>query len=186
MGSWARAVQVALRVEFDEVERALVTAWELMQADKFEWRVEDEDIHMNLERFVTDKIGMLGKKMRIRVVPETISIATTLRLFVLDSVEEIANGVKELGKALVNRAEHTQDILVPGLTHVQNGQPIRFGHVLAGHAWAPHPRPRKTGKRRKKQLWLPCATRFGRAFRYSTRDRFGSNRERRLDFARRP
>jgi argininosuccinate lyase len=136
--AWARGL-VTLRSlteqDFVQIEQALATAWELMQTDQFDWRVEDEDVHMNLERFVTDKIGVLGKKMHSGRSRNDL-IATTLRLFVKDAVDEVASGVKELGKALVNRAEHTQDILVPGLTHVQNGQPIRFGHVLAGHAWA--------------------------------------------------
>lgn len=136
--AWARGlVQCGslTQKEFDEVELALSAAWELMQADKFEWRVEDEDVHMNLERFITDKIGVLGKKMHSGRSRNDL-IATTLRLFVRDAIAQISEGVKDLGQALVDRAEHTQDVLVPGLTHVQNGQPIRFGHVLAGHAWA--------------------------------------------------
>jgi argininosuccinate lyase len=136
--AWARGLALIgslTEKDFVQIEQTLATAWELMQADKFDWRVEDEDVHMNLERFVTDKIGVLGKKMHSGRSRNDL-IATTLRLFVRDAIAQISDGVKDLGQALVNRAEHTQNILVPGLTHVQNGQPIRFGHVLAGHAWA--------------------------------------------------
>ncbi len=136
--AWAKALAQARILDADEAAKisgALDEALSLIRAGGFEWRVEDEDVHMNLERFVTEKAGSLGKKMHTGRSRNDL-IATTLRLFVHASVSETAQAVRQLALALVQRAEKDLDVLVPGLTHVQHGQPIRHGHVLAGHAWA--------------------------------------------------
>lgn len=136
--AWAKsihAIRVITSEELSAATRALDEALTLIEADQFEWRVQDEDIHMNLERFVTERCGALGKKLHLGRSRNDL-IATTLRLFVRDSADEIANGLQGLALALCDRAEAEIDVLVPGLTHLQNGQPVRFGHVLASHGWA--------------------------------------------------
>ena len=136
--AWARALaglKILTQEEFKQVESTLSEALTLMEAGKFQWRVEDEDIHMNLERFVTERAGILGKKMHVGRSRNDL-IATTLRLFARDTVEELSAEVKDLILALCERAEKDADVIVPGLTHLQHGQPIRHGHTLAGHGWA--------------------------------------------------
>jgi argininosuccinate lyase len=63
-------------------------------------------------------------------------IATTLRLFVHDSLETVISGLSQVISALSEKAKTTLDIITPGMTHLQSGQPIRVGHILAAHAWA--------------------------------------------------
>lgn len=136
--AWAKAladIGVLTPAESGLACSALQEALKLIEEGRFDWRVEDEDIHMNLERYVTEKHGMLGKKMHLGRSRNDL-IATTLKLFVRDSQNELAEVVRGLVEAIAEKAEATMDIIVPGLTHVQHGQPVRFGHVLVSHGWA--------------------------------------------------
>ena len=114
---------------------ALSQAQVLMEADKFDWREEDEDIHMNLERFVNDTTQGLGKKMHAGRSRNDL-IATTLKLHVATSATEVAALIQNLINSMVTLAEKNSDVISPGMTHLQNGQPIRWSHAILGHAWA--------------------------------------------------
>ena len=136
--AWAHALSKINSLTAEEngqIQAALDEALTLMNAGTFDWRVRDEDIHMNLERFVTEKCGSLGKKMHLGRSRNDL-IATTLRLFVADSMLEISTLLKNLVLAIADQAEKQMHVIVPGFTHLQHGQPIRFGHVLASHGWA--------------------------------------------------
>ena len=136
--AWAKGLSALGVLTTDELARglqALDAALALMEAGQFEWRAQDEDVHMNLERFVTDKEGALGKKMHLGRSRNDL-IATSLRLFVRDSLITVAAGLKDLTLALTEQAEKNLEVIIPGMTHLQHGQPVRFGHALAGHAWA--------------------------------------------------
>ncbi len=121
--------------EGDKAKALLEDAFGMIQNGSFEWRIEDEDIHMNLERFVTEKAGDLGKKIHMGRSRNDL-IATTLRLFVNDTASDVLNLTGKLASALCDVAEKYASIIVPGTTHMQHGQPISFGHMLAAHAWA--------------------------------------------------
>ncbi|MFH1829853.1 MAG: argininosuccinate lyase [Pseudomonadota bacterium] len=107
----------------------------MIQKGSFEWRIEDEDIHMNLERFITERAGDLGKKIHVGRSRNDL-IATTLRLYTNDVAKEASGQTRSLASALCDLAEKYASVIVPGTTHMQHGQPISFGHVLASHAWA--------------------------------------------------
>jgi len=114
---------------------ALSQAEALMKANKFDWREEDEDIHMNLERFVSDHTQGLGKKMHAGRSRNDL-IATTLKLHVADSATEVMALLTTLIESMVSLAGKNKHIIIPGMTHLQNGQPIRWSHAILGHAWA--------------------------------------------------
>ena len=136
--AWARGLAqlgVLNARELLAVEGNLTQANDFIAKGQFEWREEDEDIHMNLERFATQSLGELGKKMHWGRSRNDL-IATTLRLYARDSLDETATRVRGLVDALVATAEREIDVLMPGLTHVQNGQPLRFAHFLLSHAQA--------------------------------------------------
>lgn len=117
------------------IKASLLKAEVLMQNSQFEWREEDEDIHMNLERFVNDQTNGLGKKMHAGRSRNDL-IATTIKLNVADSVTEITGLLSSLIMAMVELAEKNKHVIIPGMTHLQNSQPIRWSHALLGHAWA--------------------------------------------------
>ncbi len=117
------------------IETALAEALTDILADRFVWNIRDEDIHMHLERFVTERCGELGKKMHAGRSRNDL-IATTLRLFVRDSLLDIRAELLPLLTTLIDQAEQQIDVVIPGATHLQHGQPVRLGHVLLGHAEA--------------------------------------------------
>ena len=120
--------------EAQKVEAVLDEAVAAIGAGTFAWNVRDEDIHMHLERYVTDRLGDIGKRMHLGRSRNDL-IATTLRLYVADRMRDFCAQIKPVVAALANQARATIDIIVPGLTHLQHGQPVRLGHVLLGHAW---------------------------------------------------
>lgn len=117
------------------IEATLAEALADIQADRFVWNIRDEDIHMHLERFVTERCGELGKKMHAGRSRNDL-IATTLRLYVRDSLLRVHDGLQPLLAALAEQAERQIDLIIPGATHLQHGQPVRLSHVLLGHAEA--------------------------------------------------
>ncbi len=136
--AWAKALAMAGHITAEELRRALFLlddALGRMEGGDFEWRLEDEDIHMNLERFITDEAGGLGKKLHLGRSRNDL-IATTLRLFVRQGAGAISKSTAELASALCGLAERTSKVIVPGTTHMQHGQPVSFGHIVASHGWA--------------------------------------------------
>lgn len=113
---------------------ALDEAKALFLAGTFPWRIEDEDVHMNLERFLTEKLGDLGKRIHLGRSRNDL-IATTLRLFVADNCLTAMGLCRNLVSALRERAKADIDVIVPGLTHLQFGQPIRLSQIYLAQAW---------------------------------------------------
>lgn len=129
------AIGILNSKELTLIQNALLQASDLMLADKFDWREEDEDIHMNLERFVNELTQGLGKKMHAGRSRNDL-IATTLKLHVADSAAEVSTLLNDLIQNMVYLAEMNTDVIIPGMTHLQNGQPIRWSHAILGHVWA--------------------------------------------------
>ena len=121
--------------QFDQLAPVLDQALQQMQSGAFPWRESDEDIHMNLERFITEQVGELGKTIHHGRSRNDL-IATTLRLFVANSMVELQQDAQCLIEAVCNKATETLDLIVPGMTHLQNGQPVRLAHLISsyGHA----------------------------------------------------
>ncbi len=136
--AWANAL-VATNIidqkEADSICTCLDEALALINSGKFEWSVEDEDIHMNLESFLTKHLGDLGKRLHTGRSRNDL-IATTLRLFTKDEIATVSESLRQLAGVLAERAEKDVDCILPGLTHLQAGQPLRHGHVLASHGWS--------------------------------------------------
>lgn len=136
--AWAQGLEqigILSSEEFKQIDGSLSKALLLIENNQFVWREEDEDIHMNLERFVSDETNGLGKKMHAGRSRNDL-IATTIKLHVADTVSDISGLLKNLITAMVNLADNYKDVIVPGMTHLQNGQPVRWSHAVLAHAWA--------------------------------------------------
>lgn len=136
--AWAEGltdIGILTSKELTLIKDALSKALSLMETGNFEWREVDEDIHMNLERFVNDLTQGLGKKMHAGRSRNDL-IATTLKLHIADTATEVSGLIQKLIEAMTTLAEKNLDVLIPGMTHLQNGQPVRWSHALLGHAWA--------------------------------------------------
>lgn len=120
--------------EHSQLAQQLSNIRNQMQAGTFDWRIEDEDIHMNIERALTDALGDLGKKIHLGRSRNDL-IATTLRLHVADTARHINTAVKDLASTLADLAEKNLGLIVPGVTHLQHGQPVALAQILLAHAW---------------------------------------------------
>nr|CAA6804626.1 MAG: Argininosuccinate lyase (EC [uncultured Thiotrichaceae bacterium] len=101
-------------------------------AGNIEWSVSLEDIHMNIEARLTDRIGIAGKKLHTGRSRND-QIATDIRLWLREQIDGICHEIRRLQNALVDLAEREADTILPGFTHLQVAQPITFGHHML--AW---------------------------------------------------
>ena len=98
----------------------------------FKWRLDLEDVHMNLESALTEEIGDIGKKLHTGRSRND-QVATDMRLWLRDEIDFIDKELRRLQHALIDLAEKEAETIMPGFTHLQTAQPITFGHHLM--AW---------------------------------------------------
>ncbi|MGQ9573986.1 MAG: argininosuccinate lyase [Thermoguttaceae bacterium] len=100
-----------------------------IEQGRFEFSAEHEDIHMHIERALIDRIGEAGRKLHT-ARSRNDQVATDLRLWVRDGIDQIDRLLVELQRAFVGRCDRDFDVILPGYTHLQRAQP-----VLAPHYW---------------------------------------------------
>ena len=119
----------------DECTR-IIGGLEDIQADiergDFAWSVALEDIHMNIEARLIDRIGETGKKLHTGRSRND-QVATDLRLYLRDAIDALCTALRRLQTALVDLAERETATIMPGFTHLQVAMPISFGHHML--AW---------------------------------------------------
>ncbi len=98
----------------------------------FRFSSGDEDIHMNIERRLTEKIGAAGGKLHT-ARSRNDQVALDMRLFLRDEVELIIAGLSVLGRELARSANRHLDVIMPGYTHLQRAQPVLFSHHLLAY-----------------------------------------------------
>jgi len=103
-----------------------------IEQGQFAWSVALEDVHMNIEARLTDRIGDAGKKLHTGRSRND-QVATDIRLYLRDEIDVILVELTRLQKGLVDVAEREVDTILPGFTHLQTAQPISFGHHML--AW---------------------------------------------------
>ena len=137
MGSIAHARMLGrVKVLGDADVTAIVAGLESIGADidagRFVWQVALEDVHMNIETALVERIGEVGKKLHTGRSRND-QVATDVRLWLRDELDAIDGQLREVLAVLVGLAEREADTLMPGFTHLQTAQPITFGHHLL--AW---------------------------------------------------
>jgi len=125
-------VGILTEQELVQIIDGLSSIAEDIQQGKFEWSVALEDVHMNIEAALTEKIGIAGKKLHTGRSRND-QVATDIRLFMRDQLLDIQQELIRLQGGLVNLAERYADTIMPGFTHLQVAQPVTFGHHLM--AW---------------------------------------------------
>ena len=111
---------------------AVLTRLAKITAGEFPWSVELEDVHMNIEARLTELIGDAGKRLHTGRSRND-QVATDVRLYLRDSIDELTHVIDALLTTLLNQAERYESTVMPGFTHLQTAQPITFGHHLL--AW---------------------------------------------------
>ncbi len=118
--------------EKDQIIEGLQAVKADIEAGEFQWSVTLEDVHMNVEARLTDRIGITGKKLHTGRSRND-QVATDIRLYLRDEIDVIAEELQRLRQGLLDLAEREADTIMPGFTHLQTAQPVTFGHHLL--AW---------------------------------------------------
>ena len=136
-GSIAHAKMLAkVKVLTEDELTQIVNGLEIIRSEisrgEFKWSIELEDVHMNIESALTNKIGEVGKKLHTGRSRND-QVATDIRLFVRDEIDQICEILTKVQSALVAFAEREAATIFPGFTHLQTAQPVSFGHHML--AW---------------------------------------------------
>lgn len=114
------------------IERGMEQIREEIAAGTFEWSLDSEDVHLNIERRLTALVGDAGKRLHTGRSRND-QVATDIRLWQRDTIDTIASLITALQRALLDLAEQHVDTPMPGFTHLQVAQPLTFGHHLMAY-----------------------------------------------------
>ncbi len=136
-GSMAHArmlhkVGVLTQQELDSILKGLEEILGEIERGEFVWLRELEDVHMNIEKRLTDRIGDAGKKLHT-ARSRNDQVATDIRLYLRDAVDVLVAQLVRFQRGLVDLAERHADTIMPGFTHMQVAMPVTFGHHML--AW---------------------------------------------------
>ncbi len=119
------ATAEAIRAELDRIR-------ERIESGDFEYRVALEDIHMHIESALIAALGAEGARVH-SARSRNDQVALDIRLYLRDRIDELAAGLREFQKALVQRAAADDDAILPGFTHLQHAQVVLFAHHLLAY-----------------------------------------------------
>ena len=114
------------------IEQGMAEIIAEIEAGKMPWLLDLEDVHMNIERRLTDKIGVAGKRLHTGRSRND-QVATDIRLWLRDEITEIQALLQSLQAALLDLAEQNAEVVMPGFTHLQVAQPVSFGHHMLAY-----------------------------------------------------
>ena len=114
------------------IEQGLAEIAHEIEAGQFEWLLDLEDVHLNIEKRLTDKIGDAGKRLHTGRSGND-QVATDVRLWLRASADQVSVALKKLQLSLLDLAEAHFDTVMPGFTHLQVAQPVTLGHHLMAY-----------------------------------------------------
>ena len=118
--------------EAETINNGLASIREEIEQGGFQFKPELEDIHMNIEARLIEKVGQVGGKLHT-ARSRNDQVALDLRLFTKEAISSTLSGLRELQQALVNLAEANKGIIMPGYTHLQPAQPVLLAHHLLAY-----------------------------------------------------
>ncbi|MBQ9069013.1 MAG: argininosuccinate lyase [Eggerthellaceae bacterium] len=116
------------------IEEGLCAIRSEIEAGTFAWDAADEDVHMAVERVLTERIGQAGARLHTGRSRND-QVATDLRLLATDLSGQLMEADVSLRAALIAEAEKNADVVLPGYTHLQHAQPVSFAHHLLAYYW---------------------------------------------------
>ena len=136
-GSLAHAEMLAAQKviadqDYADIQRGMAQIRADIEAGRFEWKLELEDVHLNIEARLTQLVGDAGKRLHTGRSRND-QVATDVRLWLRGEIDEIAVLLVEMQNALLSVAEKHTDTVMPGYTHLQVAQPISFAHHLLAY-----------------------------------------------------
>src|SRR5215210_5191140 len=127
-------VEIIGEDDLGQLESALDEVRREVEEGRFEIRPDDEDVHMAIERRVTEIAGPAGGKLHT-ARSRNDQVATDVALFTRDAASSAAAGMEALAGTLIEVAERHADWALPGYTHLQRAQPVYLAHHLLAYAW---------------------------------------------------
>lgn len=136
-GSLAHAAMLARQKiisarDLADIQRGLAQVAGEIEAGTFEWKLDLEDVHLNIEARLTQLVGDAGKRLHTGRSRND-QVATDIRLWLRDEIDLACGLLVDLQKALVDIAEKNVDVVLPGFTHLQVAQPVSFGHHMLAY-----------------------------------------------------
>ncbi|SDY67604.1 argininosuccinate lyase [Nitrosomonas sp. Nm58] len=126
------SVGVISSADLTAIEQGLGQILEEIRNNAFDWQIELEDVHLNIEKRLTVLIGDAGKRLHT-ARSRNDQVATDIRLYLRASIDEIVNLIKIMQQAILDLAEQHTETVMPGFTHLQVAQPVSFGHHLMAY-----------------------------------------------------
>lgn len=126
-------VGIVKKEESESIIKALLEIQEEIENGEFVFQKQHEDIHMNIENALIQKIGDVGKKLHT-ARSRNDQIALDLKLYIKKEIKDLQILLKEWIETLTTNAENNIEIIMPGYTHLQRAQPISLSHWMLGHA----------------------------------------------------
>ena len=127
-----RKAQLINAKELSNIKKGLKKILEDIKGNKFDWDPALEDVHMNIEARLIKVSGSAAKKIHTGRSRND-QVATDLRLYLMEKIDDISNLLISLQESILHKAENHTGSIMPGLTHLQIAQPVTFGHHLM--AW---------------------------------------------------
>ncbi|GAA6141596.1 argininosuccinate lyase [Hydrogenophaga sp. 5NK40-0174] len=136
-GSLAHADMLAAQgiisdADHQSIQKGLGQIQKEIEAGQFDWKLDLEDVHLNIEARLTQLAGDAGKRLHTGRSRND-QVATDVRLWLRDEIDVISGLLAELQGALVDVAEQNIDVILPGFTHLQVAQPVSFAHHLLAY-----------------------------------------------------
>jgi argininosuccinate lyase len=126
------AQNIITQQDYADIQRGLAQIQSEIEAGNFEWLLDLEDVHLNIEKRLTELVGDAGKRLHTGRSRND-QVATDIRLYVRESIDNIVGLLNDLRAALIDLAEKNVDVILPGFTHMQVAQPITFGHHILAY-----------------------------------------------------
>ena len=118
--------------DYADIQRGLAQIQNEIAEGKFEWLLDLEDVHLNIEKRLTELVGDAGKRLHTGRSRND-QVATDIRLYLRAAIDDIAVLLRALRMALVDLAEKNANTIMPGFTHMQVAQPVTFGHHMLAY-----------------------------------------------------
>ena len=136
-GSLAHAAMLAkqgiiAQADLDAIRSGMAQITQEIEAGQFDWNLDDEDVHLNIEKRLTALVGDAGKRLHTGRSRND-QVATDIRLWLRDAIDTILALIADFQRAVLDLAEHHAATPLPGFTHLQVAQPVTFGHHLMAY-----------------------------------------------------
>jgi argininosuccinate lyase len=114
------------------IQKGMAQITEDIEADRFDWKLDLEDVHLNIEARLTQLVGDAGKRLHTGRSRND-QVATDVRLWLREEIDTLAPLLRQMQVALIDVAEQNVDTILPGFTHMQVAQPVSFAHHLLAY-----------------------------------------------------